>query len=392
MIKRLKKHKIVLFALALVLCFGAKVFDLGSEVGSRVVVTGIGIDKDGENYRVSAQVFTPQIDGTKTQKKSVVTADGKTIGFAVAQLSLKTGRVATASHCKLIVLGQSLLTESVLDPLNYFVTDLEINWGAVVVATNGKAEETISGLNELEQNAEFNWQEFLNNNREVDVIAVNSIRELMLQSQDRSKSFLLTVMNVEKKQSGSSGSSGGSSGSDGSGGSGSGSSGGGEQATLKAGERTAVFYDGKLSGEIGMREIRGYSWLDRDVKKADFEVATNDGLAVVRLKNKFITVRCSESDGVPVMTVRLNLYFDVTDLPGEIFQQGDPAPLEQAIARAVREDVLACDKASRELGVDLLCVNDRFYRFAKRIYDRHGDSLFEKAEIDLHVKATLSVT
>ena len=126
MIKKLKKHKIVLFAIGLVLCFGAKVFDLGSEVGSRVVVTGIGIDKTDEGYRISAQVFTPQIDGTKTQKKSVVTADGETIGFAVAQLSLKTGRVATASHCKLIVLGQTLLESNVLDPLNYFVTDLFI--------------------------------------------------------------------------------------------------------------------------------------------------------------------------------------------------------------------------------------------------------------------------
>ena len=385
MIKKLKKHKIILFAIGLVLCFGAKVFDLGSEVGSRVVVTGIGIDKTDEGYRISAQVFTPQIDGTKTQKKSVVTADGSTIGFAVAQLSLKTGRVATASHCKLIVLGQSLLDGNVLDPLNYFVTDLEINWGAVVVATGGAAEDTISGLNELEQNAEFNWQEFLNNNREVDVIAVNSIREIMLQAQDKSKSFLLTVLDVKKGEAQSPPTDGGKQEET------SGVS-GGEQASLSAGERTAVFSDGVKSGELTMQEMRGYSWLDRDVRKADFEVKTNDGIAVVRLKNKILTVRCDSEEGLPVMRVRLNLYFDVTDLPGEIFQQGAPNKLEQAIADTVAEDILSCDAAAKTLGVDVLGVNDRFYRFDKGTFDRLGEKLFSQARIEISVKATLSVT
>jgi spore germination protein KC len=319
-----------------------------------------------------------------------VTADGETIGFAVAQLSLKTGRVATASHCKLIVLGQGLLEGNVLDPLNYFVTDLEINWGAVVVATGGKAEQTISGLNELEQNAEFNWQEFLNNNREVDVIAVNSIREIMLQAQDKSKSFLLTVLSVEKGQAQGGGSSESkqSSASTSSGGAAS----GGEQASLKAGERTAVFSDGVLAGELTMREMRGYSWLDRDVRKADFEVKTNDGTAVVRLKNKILTVRCESEQGAPVMRVRLNLYLDVTDLPGEIFQQGEPDRLEQAIADTVKQDILACDVAAKEMGVDVLGVNDRFYRFDKTTFDRVGKDLFRTARIEISVKATLSVT
>lgn len=415
--KRLMRWKYVLFAIALLISFGSEVVSMGNEVGMRVVLTSLGIDRQGEDYVVSAQVFTPQLDETKMQNKSLVSVSAPTVAEALNRMNLRTGRIATISHCRLIVLGDSVMSENILTPLNYFVTSQEIGLGAIVVATSGEAKQTLNDLNTLEEKASFSWQKFLNSNREHDLVTVMSLRELLIRSENKSETALVNVIDISKPQSqGKSpgGQGGGAQSQESGGGQSQGGPGGGSgqsqdganaRGELKLGDRTYVVKKGRRVGELNEMEVRGFSWLDKKVDKALFTVEGIDdpvfGGAKVALRMRSRTLKCKYDveDGVPVLTVRIKAMFDNVEVQRaeagyrisveEIERSG--RKLQDAITREIVRQIELCRAKSIELDADLLGINEHFYQYRAPAYDEFGTDTFKLAKIKYDVSAKLSM-
>ena len=151
-----KRAKI--FAIAFIIIFViyfTQDFTLINIEKTALIVT-LGIDKTENEYTVTTQIAVPE--GSKNQNnnsEAVISSNGKTIYEAVSNISDRTGWYPKLSFCNLIVLGESMLAENVMDVIDFFIRSYKVEDSAIICACEGEAKElmlssspldTISGL------------------------------------------------------------------------------------------------------------------------------------------------------------------------------------------------------------------------------------------------------
>jgi spore germination protein KC len=127
------------------------------ELNDLAIAVGIGIDKIGDQYQVSAQVVLPsQIAGSKggspQSPVNLYKATGHTVYEALRKITTLSPRKIYISHLRILVLGEALAKEGISDVLDFMSRDTEIrNDYFIVVAKDTKAEDTLKILTSLEK-------------------------------------------------------------------------------------------------------------------------------------------------------------------------------------------------------------------------------------------------
>lgn len=99
-----------------------------TELGDRAIIQLAAVDHDGEEYKLSALLFSAggsggTIDVTKDNVIKV-TGTGRTLGEAVKQLSLIDGKEIYMSESKLLVLGGGFEDEDIISLLTMLYRDM----------------------------------------------------------------------------------------------------------------------------------------------------------------------------------------------------------------------------------------------------------------------------
>lgn len=99
-----------------------------TELGDRAIIQLAAVDYDGEQYKLSALLFSAggsggTIDATK-ENVIKVTGSGKTLGEAVKQLSLIDGKEIYMSESKLLVLGSGFEDADIISVLTMLYRDM----------------------------------------------------------------------------------------------------------------------------------------------------------------------------------------------------------------------------------------------------------------------------
>lgn len=127
------------------------------ELNDLAIAVGIGIDKIGDQYQVSAQVVLPsQIAGSKggspQSPVNLYKATGNTVYEALRKITTLSPRKIYISHLRILVLGEALAKEGISDVLDFMSRDTETrNDYFIVVAKNAKAEDALKILTSLEK-------------------------------------------------------------------------------------------------------------------------------------------------------------------------------------------------------------------------------------------------
>lgn len=127
------------------------------ELNDLAIAVGIGIDKIGDQYQVSAQVVLPsQIAGSKGGSSqapvNLYKATGNTVYEALRKITTISPRKIYISHLRILVLGEDLAREGISDVLDFFSRNTETrNDYFIVVAKNAKAADTLKILTSLEK-------------------------------------------------------------------------------------------------------------------------------------------------------------------------------------------------------------------------------------------------
>ncbi|MEK3663045.1 Ger(x)C family spore germination protein [Paenibacillus sp. FSL F4-0236] len=127
------------------------------ELNDLAIAVGIGIDKIGDQYQVSAQVVLPsQIAGSKggspQSPVNLYKATGNTVYEALRKITTLSPRKIYISHLRILVLGEALAKEGISDVLDFMSRDTEIrNDYFIVVAKDTKAEDALKILTSLEK-------------------------------------------------------------------------------------------------------------------------------------------------------------------------------------------------------------------------------------------------
>ena len=119
--RKIKKHIGLIIILIIVVAFPTSLSNQ-TKINMRVVVTGIAVDKSGDEFEVMAQIIKPSV-GSKTAgggaQIDYVSDKGKTLSGAIAKMAFKAGKASAFSHTNFIILGTSMLEEDVSESLDY---------------------------------------------------------------------------------------------------------------------------------------------------------------------------------------------------------------------------------------------------------------------------------
>ena len=103
---RLKRAKALLICLSILLTlFFSNNFGL-IDVEKTSIITAIAIDKEQDEYILTAQVAVPEATDTNTEnQKAQLSSKGRTIGEALKEMGDISGWFPKLAFCNLIILG-----------------------------------------------------------------------------------------------------------------------------------------------------------------------------------------------------------------------------------------------------------------------------------------------
>lgn len=123
----------------------------GVQTSELALVEAVGIDRteDGR-LKLTLQIFAPRGSGSATavdsskNNSAILTATGDTISQAVEQANQMQGKTMFLGHNRVIVLGQSLVAESIQPILSFFDRSENTRQNARVLVSAVTAEEIVS--------------------------------------------------------------------------------------------------------------------------------------------------------------------------------------------------------------------------------------------------------
>ena len=150
------KYKRVL----LCICIALSLFVTGcwsrTELNELAIAVGLGIDKAGNEYKISIQIAEPgEVSGKTASGMAPVTlfqATGTTVLEAIRKITTVSPRRIYFSHLRIFVIGESLAREGIRNSLDLIARDPETrNDFLIVVAKGSNAEDTLRVLTNLDK-------------------------------------------------------------------------------------------------------------------------------------------------------------------------------------------------------------------------------------------------
>jgi len=143
MLSYLKKHT------WLITCFLAVVLipqslTLQSKLEGRLIITGLAIDKMGEEYQITCQTVSPSsglISGKDAAGIDFVTVTAATIREGINKVASTTTKSSGLGHLNFIVIGESVLNEDITSVIDFIVRDAHTDTSALMLVAKNANEE-----------------------------------------------------------------------------------------------------------------------------------------------------------------------------------------------------------------------------------------------------------
>ena len=153
---RLKRAKFLLLSVFILLSFFLSNDLELINVEKTSIITAIAVDKEMDNYLITAQIAVPEATDTNTEnQKAQLSGKGKTVGEAIKDLGNTSGWFPKLAFCNLIILGNELANENVVKVLDYFAKTLRVQDSALVVLAEKSGKEILSLSTPLDNISSF---------------------------------------------------------------------------------------------------------------------------------------------------------------------------------------------------------------------------------------------
>ena len=339
MIKLIKKHYLVItFAILLVLFLPSSLV-MPALTNTRAIITGMSIDKEGEDYKISLQLITPQSNISNNENLEIIDDSGSTIFECFNNLSIKLGKVVGLEHANIIILSSNLKDEDVMNFFDYLYRNTKITMSTLLLQTDDDAKKLLETSAELNNNSSSSLQNNLGfSNSIIETSNITTLGTFFNDYFSFSKVSLIPYIQVPKEEGGAQGASGGSggsseeSGNQGSGSSSGGQSGGGStvQPLVQNNGQSSIYKNGKLFATLSKELSSGFSWLEGSPYRGNIKVenVSDDKL----YDNATVTVKVENSkrninSKIENNKLNLNVNIDVFCSVSEIIEQARTAKL-----------------------------------------------------------------
>ena len=426
--KFLKSKLLILIILGIFILDLTNDFSL-VDIKETALVVALGVDKQDDEYEVSAQIAVPQAtDQAASNKSTVISGKGKTIALALKNIGSHTGWYIKLAFCNVIILGEGIFDDDVMVCLDYFIRTDRINDSAELCAAEGSAKEIVSAVNPMDQLSAFSLTKILERSAEsASAVAFMNMKEFAMGYYDKSGFSAMPIIKLiptdggesstgsggGDSQSGggsSSGSGGGnsqsgggsSSGSGGDsqsgGGSSSGSGGGDSKEKIFDATTTALFSNGKRVMDFTSEQTLTYNLLSHKSNETSFPLKNVDDNGknadiVINIRDNRSKKTLKIEDGVPVLHIKLSINVRIED--SSVVSD----PKELSTGYAVQNNVITAlekdlEKKYKELfeltraaDCDIFEIKNKLYRTHNNYYEGLKDIVLRDADVKVEIDA-----
>ncbi|WP_163539573.1 Ger(x)C family spore germination protein [Gracilibacillus sp. YIM 98692] len=380
------KRKIMILLLSFFMCLiTAGCWD-SHELTEMALATGLAIDKEGDEYTVTAQVLNPgEIAGAQmTNRLSVSTysTTGKTIFEAVRRLTQTTPRKLYLSHLRIIIFGEELAEEGIGRAIDFVSRDHEMRTDFTLSIAKGmRAEDVLKILTPLEKvpaNKVFSSLEMSQ-----DAWAptkVVHVDELIDSLTSPSKQAVLnglyvqgdieigsTLDNVERVNS----------------------------PTLIKIDHIGVFRHDQLIGWLDEEQSKGFNYITNNVSNTVGSVACDKpGRIVIEVINTNTELKGKTENGSPKMVVHVTSEVNIGEVlcPIDIMKKKNISDVEKKVEKKMKDIMYASIDKAKELNSDIFGFGEVLKRQVPKQWknwEQNWDEEFTNLNVD--VKADVKI-
>ncbi len=405
---RLKRAKFLMFSVLILLTFFLSNDLELINVEKTSIITAIAVDKEQDDYLITAQVAVPEATDANTEnQKAQLSGKGKTVGEAIKDLGNTSGWFPKLAFCNLIILGNDIASENVVNVLDYFAKTLRVQDSALVILADKSAKEILSLSTPLDNISSFAIQKIVLKTVGFDAdVAHNDIKTFCTGYYSLSSSSYLPIIKVISADSGSGkqgesadNSSGASNSSSQS------SSGQGDKAkgsnsdsnNLFDVRTTALFKNGKKVGELDQDLTYTFNAFNASLTGTSLSIP--DVPLDDKLVNYFITVfgekhsfKVKATNQSVNLEFNLSLYCKITDVdtPGTDDALSTnyplPKPLVEKTQTMLTQNIQNLVKKSIETECDFLKIKEKLYRYNHSKYSLFKDNFLSKLKVKINVE------
>ena len=402
---RLKRAKFILLGVVLLFTlFFSNNFGL-IDVEKTSIITAIAIDREQNEFILTAQVAVPEATDTNTEnQKAQLSGKGKTVGEALKDLGNISGWYPKLAFCNLIILGNDLANENVVKLIDYFAKSLRIQDSALVALAENTAKEILSLSTPLDNISSFAVQKILLKAPEFDNdVAPTDIKTFCAGYYSKNQSGYMPLIKVTSADNGS-GDEGQKSDNSSLGGA-SGSSGGGDQKSQGANTEsnnlfdartTALFYKGRLVDTLTPDQTLTLNAFKESISGTSLSI--NDVNINDKKYNYLLTVmNDSHSLKVKATDTDVNLEFNLslfckvsdvfaTDLEDSLSSNTPlPKPLVEKTQKMLTDSILELVNKSVSSNCDIFNIKEKLYRYNHSKYSLYKDNFLLKLKVKINV-------
>ena len=366
-IKRIITFLIVIVAVMLV----ASSF-VGSNIGDRAIIIGLGVDLREEGVRLTAEVVSPGSSGEMVGTFSkTVSANGQSVGQAIQRIAELTGKEASLGRCLILMLGQDLYeNQDFSDVIDYFINSDSFKESSVIVCCQGSAEELINKGSVLSQSVSLAVSALVQDQANKTAIVTNNMLEYALSQRDLLKTgFINKVRYVESDNSDPQNPD--------------------KDQGYFAMDEIAVFRQNRLACVLDREEMRGFSLFEDSVLGDTFSSKASGKLLTLNINSKKVNKKLKDDE----ITVTIKLYAklarnDSADIERVFIAQDEkkiPKETNTDITEQARVLAQALLDKQTEYNFDVLGLHD-LYRQKFGSSRQLDDKPMEEFKVNLEVE------
>lgn len=341
----MKKALMIITGLLTILltgCWSAKDLNMMS------IVLGIGIDQTAELNRVqiTTQVVKPEAiqstsaEGGKGGGKAYtnISMSGETLFEAIRNTTHLTGKKLFFTHCELIVFGKSLAGEGLENAIDFLLRDHELRPTALVAVTTDKVADIFNMESESEKVPASNILKTLKAYQNTSQFKSVTLFQLTEQLKSETTAPVLPLIATMENE-------------------------GGKKVGVSG---MAVFKRAKMVGTLNETETRGLLWIQGNVKEGIIVIDSPESKGKFSLEITKATSKIEPEVKGNQIIMHINITEDAT--LGEqtnienLANVNSLKVLEKLQADAIRQEILAALKKSRELNADIFGFGDIVYK------------------------------
>ncbi|WP_024832527.1 Ger(x)C family spore germination protein [Ruminiclostridium josui] len=168
------------------------------EVDELAIVAGAAIDKDSEQYNITAEVVESVGDNDTKSKSKLISVKGKTILDAIRNGISVTGKKLYWSHCKIVILSKEVAEEGITKALDVYIRDAEIrNDVNILYSQQDTAKEILEGHETTESIKSFALDKILQNESRLSKAPKMDLLDYSIELQTKGTSTVIPAVHLE---------------------------------------------------------------------------------------------------------------------------------------------------------------------------------------------------